>query len=426
MVSRIAVINLVRDELMFTFELSTYLQGRAELVYFQPRDDTHGLLRSRGQAYFTPHDYPDARCELDDAALWEASGAHERHWIPRPQLLREARPLAAAIEAFLQAQRIDTVLIWNGAPLVRALAAAIAARRGLRTIFGENGYLPGTMQLDPQGVNYGSSHTPAIAAGAYRQFHGDGERLDTALALLRAGKRVPDFQPFSSPRARPSERLRRELARLFTGRAWRWLESFGQGRLKTGPWQPQGPYVLLPMQVLLDSQLSAHSPLYGHDMAQLILDTYAAMRAQLPDHRLVVKLHPMETTYGNRAYLRVARQHPDIVFASRQPIQALLPACSLVVTVNSTVGVEAMAYGKPVVTLGRNFYTVPELVEPARSREDLPAAISRALAQPRDEALRRQFLLYLHQRLLSAGSYRDRSKRSLLAASQRILELAGA
>ena len=43
----------------------------------------------------------------------------------------------------------------------------------------------------------------------------------------------------------------------------------------------------------------------------------------------------------------------------------LLQKCEGVVTVNSSVGLEAFAYDKPVITLGESFYDGPGLTEHA-------------------------------------------------------------
>lgn len=189
-VPRVGVVDLVNVELPFVLALAGRLRGRVEFAFLQTRTDTHALLRAHGASWHTPAGAAPALDWSDDELL-EACGAHERQWSQSlPALLATARPLAAQLQDFLIRQRIDAVLIWNGAPLARALAAHAAARLGLRRLYCENGYLPGTMQLDGGGVNGGSSHAAAIAAGAYRGCAYDAGALDDALARLRSGAAV--------------------------------------------------------------------------------------------------------------------------------------------------------------------------------------------------------------------------------------------
>lgn len=417
--------GLVRDELLFTFAVAGRLGSDAEFLYFQHRTDTHELLRANHARFWTPAGRTFRDHGMDDAELLFACGMHERYWSPDlGALRRRAHVLAGAITEFLIVQSIDCVIVWSGVTLVRSLSAHIARKLGIRTIYCENGYLPGTMQMDVEGVNFYSSFTPRIRAQEYRSFDGDDAALETTLELLRTGQRIPGMIPFPQPKASTGQRLQRELGRLLKPQAWRWLDTLDRSDFRTRKWTGEQPFVLLPLQVVRDSQLSVHSPLLGHDLPRLILHTWLAMRRVLPDHRLVVKLHPKETTHGNRAYLKLASELPDIVFVRGQAMHELLRRCSLVVTINSTVGVEAMAFDKPVVALGRNFYTFPELVQTVADLDELPVAMQAALQRPKDPALRRDFLRYLQQQVLSLCSYRDQSERSLSVACERMLELA--
>ena len=105
---------------------------------------------------------------------------------------------------------------------------------------------------------------------------------------------------------------------------------------------------------------------------------------------------------------------------------SLLRGCAAVVTINSTVGFEGIVCGKPVIALGRNFYTAPGLVEQVRQMSELGPALARALRGEIDTARRRRFMLYIHGRFLVHASYRDFSASSFAATAGRIRELLGA
>jgi capsular polysaccharide export protein len=421
---RIGVIDFIQLHAPFLPELARALQGRAQFHFLQPEVDAAPLMPEHAERVQLLELAPTLDCGLDDAALLKACGEHERlHAASMPALLSQARQLAGRIEAFLESSRVQAIMVWNGAPLAAALATVLARRRGMPVLFCENGYLPGTMQIDTQGVNYWSSHTPAIAAGSYRAFAADAHELDACLALLRSGRRDARAVVPRKPRPSAAARMAREAGRLFGAGGWRWLRTLGRGQFSHDLPADFGPFVLLPLHAQRDSQLSLHSPLLGADLGRLVLETYTAMRQALPQHRLVVKVHPKEPLHRNREHLSLARKFPDVRFVQGLPMQELLARCALLVTINSTAGVEAMAFDKPVVTLGRNFYTVPTLVTPVGTLECLPQALAQAASTTPDAAERRRFLGYLHQHMLVRGSHLDLGEASIRALADRVWSL---
>lgn len=424
---RIGVIDFIQLHLPFLPALAQQLLGRAQFCFFQFAAHVHGLLPQHRTRLWIAESTAARPIDWPDGDLLAACGRHERLLARSiPELLRQARLLAGRIETFLDEGGIDAVMVWNGAPLAAALGSALAKRRGLPVLYCENGYLPGTMQIDGAGCNYESSYTPLIAAGAYRGFGADATALDDCLDRLRRGRTPAGAVPAQKPRVPLPQRLRREAFRILRPGGWRWLAGIGRGRFARSLPADDRPFVLLPLQVLRDSQLNLHSPVVQADLARLVVEVYAAMRRSLPEHRLVVKLHPREPQHRNRAHLQLARKLPDVVFLQGMPMNAVLAACAMVVTINSTVGVEAMAFGKPVVTLGRNFYTVPELVHRVVSIDMLDAALDDAAARPHPPQRIRAFLGYLQQRVLVRGSHLDLSERSLAAIAERVLHLARA
>lgn len=420
---RYAIIDFDKTQFPFFLKLAQRLAGVAEFHFFQLKLDTLHLLDGQTQAQLWRGAARwSAAATLSDDEVLQAAGLHELLWCASvPKLIAQSRELIARLGGFFQACAIDCVLIFNGAQLARSLAVFVAQRLGLPCRYLENGYLPGTMQLDGAGVNAYSSHTAAVAQGCYRDFEPDDALLDRALDWLRSGRRPADVVPLPRFSLPLRQRLRREIDRLLSPKAWQWLQPPARGRFHDRLPADADDFVLLPMQVVRDSQLSLHSPLVGYDLERLILVTYRAMRCALPGRRLVVKLHPKETQHVNRRYRRLAARLPDVLFLQRQPIHEVLARCALVVTVNSTVGVEALALGKPAVTLGRNFYTTRPLVEPVGDLEALPQALQAALRNRPDAALVRRFLGYVQQRMHVPGSFLDLSERSQQAVAAALL-----
>ncbi|MGQ0621862.1 MAG: capsular polysaccharide export protein, LipB/KpsS family [Panacagrimonas sp.] len=421
----LALIDLGIKAAPFFAELRHALKPDIRCVYYSRLAVVRSVLQQSGAECFP------VRLSLPEAAsvgadqLREVIG--EKALISEPpRLVAQAARLWADLDAFLARQRAAALLVWNGSGLIASIAVHLARRRGLPVIFGENGYLPGTLQLDPQGVNQHSSITRLVREGRAEL---PAERvldaqLDRALDDFRAG-RTPKFQ--SAPKSlRPDwrSRLRREALRLVQPDSWviapRLSPKDFPDRLELPP-----RFVLLPFQVSQDSQLILHSPLVRGDMRLLLAEVHGAMRRADPRMELVVKLHPAESRQVLGRYRDLPRQYPDVRFTLRHPLTELLARCAAVVTINSTVGFEGIMFDRPVVTLGRNFYCATPLVVPVERLEDLESALAIALTEPPDPERRRAFLRYVYFRFLTHGSYRDFSDASFRAVAERIIELTG-
>tara|TARA_Y100001934_G_scaffold167448_1_gene199023 strand:- start:288 stop:1568 length:1281 start_codon:yes stop_codon:yes gene_type:complete len=106
-------------------------------------------------------------------------------------------------------------------------------------------------------------------------------------------------------------------------------------------------YVYFPLQVSGDSQILVHSDFSSMQEAIACVERefYAA---NLDDVKLVINLHPMEP---DSSYVFDPR-----TVISKAPTHTLINECKSVITINSTVGVEALRQGKLVYLLGRAYF----------------------------------------------------------------------
>jgi hypothetical protein len=116
---------------------------------------------------------------------------------------------------------------------------------------------------------------------------------------------------------------------------------------------PGRRFLYLPLHVADDYKLVGHFPEWS-DQAALVERVAAALPAEL---ELVVKEHPLSHGRNTLALLRriteTARVH---LVHPRTSSHALVQAAEGIVVLGSTVGLEALLYEKPVLTLGRPFY----------------------------------------------------------------------
>ncbi|HDR06478.1 MAG TPA: hypothetical protein ENN88_02480, partial [Candidatus Coatesbacteria bacterium] len=71
--------------------------------------------------------------------------------------------------------------------------------------------------------------------------------------------------------------------------------------------------------------------------------------AQIPRLRVVVKPHPRESLSDLKLTVALAGGAPEAVLSKRAELYSLLAACDVVLTAFSTVGVEALYLGRPVI-----------------------------------------------------------------------------
>lgn len=123
------------------------------------------------------------------------------------------------------------------------------------------------------------------------------------------------------------------------------------------------PFYLFAMQMENDYSIRAYSPY--PDMDTALRETVRSFAARAPaDAHLAVKVHPLDPgmKYWTARLARMARRagvEDRVHLVDAIPLDPLLLRATGVVTVNSTAGIRALQFGKPVIALGDALYRVP-------------------------------------------------------------------
>ncbi|MDK9364989.1 capsular polysaccharide export protein, LipB/KpsS family [Lelliottia wanjuensis] len=112
----------------------------------------------------------------------------------------------------------------------------------------------------------------------------------------------------------------------------------------------QRGFIFLPLQVSYDTQLWLNADLRNEEAVR-----HASRLARQEKRDLVVKIHPAETEPSELVNIAKLQQRYKFKVTQENTLD-LIKASSRVVTINSTVGLEAKLYHKPVEVLGRAFY----------------------------------------------------------------------
>ena len=342
------------------------------------------------------------------------------HW-PRPHALsyRGARvDWPAFVAAVMERRQVtDLVLMGDRRPLHHD-AICLARARGITIHVLEEGYLrPSYITLEQNGVN-ANSPLPATPEAIRAQaavtpepptLHHIVDSMPTRVyatikhhlgnALLWSGfPRYRTHRPYCIgrellgwlPRYVTRKRRRRQAEQI--------VRTFSAAH---------SPFFLFPLQLDSDMQIRSYSHFGVLDSIMRVVGSFAA--AAPAGCRLLVKNHPLDNGLINlRRYLdnfsRAAGIADRIVYIDGGPGRYIMdnPGCRGVVVVNSTMGLEAMALGLPVYSLGRSPYAMPGL---AVTPEEMSLEDFWSTPRPVDMDLLSGFIRILHARALVPGNF---------------------
>ncbi len=334
---------------------------------------------------------------------------------------------------FYSTNNIKAVVVWNYFPVLVHVAWRVARKMGIKTVFFENGPLRYTLMIDKEGVNYQSSlsrnkrdfyrqitvNAPVWKAyvDLYKtQFQFTGRKNEGIMgffeklyyALLMRNCFYRKIQPDLT-----ADRIAKSI----------YKKLYAKYALKESACSLPDRFVFLPLQCFSDTQVLINSP-YVNNMESFVSVSYQAIKKALPkEYKIVVKEHPDD--WGRINYRKLKKQYPDILWLQKYNIRSLIEKAELVITINSSVGIEALMYHKPVVTVGNSFYNIEGVVHHAAAPGDLEAAIKDAIDEPVNIELIDKFLYYLRFEYLVKGSPRCFDEDGVAQACKRVKGILG-
>ncbi len=278
--------------------------------------------------------------------------------------------------ALLTRRKPKMVVIWNGLKYRRAIFSQACEDLSIKTVFMENGLLPDTTVCDQQGVNARNS-MPRTADFYLSQSAYSENTINTDLVVRTSKHRKASSQ---SP-------------------------------------LPQR-FIFVPFQVDTDSQILLFSP-WIKTMQQLFAEM-KQIQSNLSGVKLVFKEHPSSPIDYRHLHSQLSQDQG--IFANDFSTQELIDRSELIVTINSTVGIEGLLRNKKVISLGEAFYNIEGLVNTVSSQGQLLSVIEDLLSDQfvLDDMLRRNFLSYLSHAYLIPGSWKQASNQHCRATCARL------
>lgn len=228
----------------------------------------------------------------------------------------QAGLLEAALTAFCDEIKPVFASVWNGLFLPTSAVASCLERSGIPHHFCEEGFFPGTMAIDPCGVNF--------AGELAKKGHFDPPTPDVAGALASF---IESYRKSKTSRAATETNALPDV-------------------------QPGQKVFFFPAQIDTDTNVVLASRAFPTN--ESVVSALQNVVAQIPNGYLVVKTHPRDPE--SLRHLERYRDERTLITDSGN-IHDWIAASLVIVTRNSTVGLEALTYRKPVVTLGDSIYS---------------------------------------------------------------------
>lgn len=294
---------------------------------------------------------------------------HLRAWqwrIYRYWLTIRASWLAQEYANWLSQESAEWIGVWNGKKFRQAILVNVAKAMGKSVLFFETGPIPSYSMIDSQGVNAHSSVPKSIAFYEnYRLTHPQAERIlpSTTTTIQQ---------------------------------------------------------VFIPFQVVEDSNIYMHSPWLAN-MFQLF-EQVKQLAHLYPNIHFLLKTHP--ACQLNYAPL-VNQCLPNMYFISGQSTSDLVQTVDAVITINSTVGIEALMQNKPVIVLGEALYNFFPLTLQGNHQQALQQAFAQLHAGWRpSSSLITAFIHYLQEEYAVKGdAMKSPSSEHFVSVKQKLAQL---
>lgn len=311
------------------------------------------------------------------------------------------------IDKYIEQQQIEVLCMFNGYHWIEQVSMYIAEKRGLKTYFFEDGlFRPFTVTVDPHGINANSS-VPGTTS-FYDSLQIDKSRLSAHL-----------FTPENKELTMTKENLLKVAVLKGVSLLGGILKFTPKLYVHTTFWQSikyiifkyrfrykkedevnlTNEYIFLPFQVSRDTQIFYNSP-HIKSMDQLLNIAVQAVKEiniELNrDIKIIVKEHPEDMSRNN--YNQLKKRYEDeknVVFVQKFNTKKLIRKALLILTINSTVGIEALAQDKKVVTLGNALYNIDGVSFHCEHPAQLKTVLIDAMNRQHNHERVEKFIYYL-------------------------------
>lgn len=320
-------------------------------------------------------------------------------------------------------QMIDLIISWNITFMFDSATKVFADRNEIPHLMFEAGiFRPHTFTIDFKGINYGNS------VPQNKEFYLDWAENNLLVDDLAAKICNEDIFPFNPPKLKRLylySRLKDTLYRKYLKvdlnleiihetllqKVKKNIRKYVNSR-RNKPRNIKLPehYIFIPFQVHDDSQILINSNEID-SMSSLVALMDKEIRKLNNKSKIkyycVFKEHPADN--GRVDYTDLYKKYKDneyLIFLKEYDTNELIKNSKLVITINSTVGIQALENYKKVISLGNAYYNIEGIVWNCKNKGELHNIIEKVLREDNNYRLIKSFLNYLRFEYQIEGEWR--------------------
>jgi len=278
--------------------------------------------------------------------------------LSKTSALKQYNFLLNGFTNFFKLNKVDEIILWNGSSLQGHIALSLSKKLKIKTYVFENANIEGKIFIDSDGVNAASS----IANKNLIDFEGfDDEKLKF---YLKNYKEKKELNHVVHQAKKPKIRFATIINLFFVlfskykiyergfnfSNIKKYFLKFYKFRFDDYNFKNKS-YIFFPLQVSTDSQIILNS-----DMSLIESLKLAIIKANEKKLDLVIKPHPAEVNIKILKQIIELKHKNDNIYLVNYNTFLLIKYSELIITINSTVGIEAMMYSKPILVFGKSFY----------------------------------------------------------------------
>lgn len=282
--------------------------------------EAHASLESPG-ADVTIDSFLEEGIKYNDIMIAESRRRPIVGWPgQRTKTIRDIHRIHNTLSTIIASHNPEKIIIWNGyTGYVANILRFMCDRRKIECAFLERGLLKGSLFIDRLGVN-GASSLNELTPPAVDSFTLSNEEIlfiENQFKIEKKTNKAPE---------------------------------------------KKGQNIFFPLQVQLDTNIILYCKY--RSMRETFLDIYSALNTA--ESTFLIRPHPEETT---DTLINIPR-FDNVSVSKDKGLDYWLDWSDLVVTINSTVGLEALIKGKQVISLGQSIYSSAGLTQDLKSKNN--------------------------------------------------------
>ena len=265
------------------------------------------------------------------------------------------------VQKMIDKNMIDIMFIWNGKGLNSSPLRAVAIKNKIPRVYFELANIPGKLFVDPRGVNassslydnidllknYKSSESKYIEwKKNYSKYKSNNSIIPQVDSIYKENNLLFILDYLSCKAMITPVSGDYTLVRKFYNKfRQNYYQSFSNNNIQNNK------YLFLPLQVDNDTQLVFNSTVNNIDATKISFEL-----ASKKGLDLVVKPHPASSNKNELEEILSLKRKLNFTLTDRNTFDLLINAAE-VVTINSSVGLDGLIFGKEVTFLGKSFFS---------------------------------------------------------------------